>query len=222
MKPIIVDIETIGAPWDSLDEPQREYLTKNDEDDEARDKTRDSLALWAPTARIVTIAMLNPLSDKGKVYFSAGDSVIDSFNEDNAEYVCVDEKTMLEKFWDDVQHYAPVITFNGRCFDGPMLMLRSAMLDVRPSLNLVPYRYDYKSHCDLLDQLTFYGATRKFNLDMYARAFGIRSPKKEGVTGDQVGTMYADGKYVDIARYCLRDVRATAELWKRWDYLLKF
>ena len=38
------------------------------------------------------------------------------------------------------------------------------------------------SRCDLLDQLTFYGASRRFSLDFYCRAFGIPSPKAGGVT----------------------------------------
>jgi hypothetical protein len=47
-------------------------------------------------------------------------------------------------------------------------------------------------HCDLADQLTFYGgggrdgATRRFNLDFYCKAFGVESPKSQGVTGQDV------------------------------------
>ena len=39
-------------------------------------------------------------------------------------------------------------------FDCPFLMMRSAILGVKPTRNLMPNRY-YMTHIDLLDQLTF-------------------------------------------------------------------
>ena len=34
-------------------------------------------------------------------------------------------------------------------------MIRSAQLGVRPSMQMVPYRYDIASHCDLFDVLAY-------------------------------------------------------------------
>jgi predicted PolB exonuclease-like 3'-5' exonuclease len=87
-------------------------------------------------------------------------------------------------------------------------------------------RFSYANHTDLLDKLTFYnrsssGATRTFNFDFFSKAFGITSPKSEGVDGSKVGELFAAGKYQDIAEYCLRDVRATWELYQKWDALLR-
>lgn len=221
MPSVVFDIETIGSSWDGLDGRHQDYLLKGAETEEEQEQARNSLALWAPTAQIVTIALLNPSSKKGKVYFQTNGRHIDHFEEDGAEFVTGSEKEILENFWQDLKRFDHFITFNGRCFDGPMLMMRSAILGVKCTRNLVPYRYDHKIHCDLLDQLTFYGATRRFNLDFYTHAFGIKSPKEEGITGDKVSQFYEDGKILDIARYCYRDVKATAELWKRWDEFLK-
>jgi hypothetical protein len=86
----------------------------------------------------------------------------------------------------------------------------------------MPYRYNANEHCDLLDQLTFYGAFRKFSLDFYCRSFGIRSPKSEGISGSDVGPLFHAGDYRTIAEYCLRDVRATAQLFERWQSFLAF
>ena len=80
------------------------------------------------------------------------------------------------------------------------------------------YRYATDPHCDLAEQLTFYGvsgrdgAARKFNLDFYCKAFGIESPKAQGVTGMDVSDLVAQGRHKEIADYCLRDVRATVLL----------
>ena len=129
---------------------------------------------------------------------------------------------ILEKFWDIVKTYDQVITFNGRGFDAPYLMLRSAVHKIRATKNMMGYRYDYKEHCDLMEQLTFYGATRKFSLDFYAKFFGIKSSKADGIDGSMVGDFYKKGKYMDIARYCFRDLVATKELYDYWDKYLRF
>lgn len=98
----------------------------------------------------------------------------------------------------------------------PFLLLRSAMLGVTPSrLDLLGQRFRTTPHCDLLDQLTFCGLTRRFPLDFYCRAFGITSPK-EGMSGADVGRLHAEGKYREIAAYNARDLLATAELYRRW------
>ena len=81
----------------------------------------------------------------------------------------------------------------------------------------MPYRYG-DDHIDLLDRLTFFGAVRrKMSLHMWCRAFGISSPKDKGVTGDDVGKLFQDKRYMDIARYCFDDVRATKELFSYWE-----
>ena len=99
-------------------------------------------------------------------------------------------------------------------------MLRSAILSIKPTRNLIPYRFDSSTHCDLLEQLTFYGAVRRFNLDFYCKAFGIKSPKSDGVTGLDLGDLFREKRFKDIAAYCLGDVVAMAELYRRWEMLL--
>jgi hypothetical protein len=84
----------------------------------------------------------------------------------------------------------------------------------------MPYRYDAKIHCDLLEQFTFYGALRKFNLDFYCKSFGIESPKAHGITGLDLKDLFEQKKYREIAEYNLGDLRATAELFRRWDRFL--
>ena len=88
-------------------------------------------------------------------------------------------------------------------------------------------KFNYNFHTDLIDELCFfnpysYGATRRFNFDFYTRVFGITSPKSEGLDGSKVSVYFADGRIYEIAEYCLRDVRATWELFLIWSKLLKF
>ncbi|MDI6729565.1 MAG: ribonuclease H-like domain-containing protein, partial [Thermodesulfovibrionales bacterium] len=118
------------------------------------------------------------------------------------------------------------ITFNGRGFDCPFIMIRSAVNKIKPSRDLMPNRYN-SAHIDLLDQLTFYGASkRRFSLDMWCKTFNIKSPKSanesgEVITGYEVKDLFKSGRYVDIARYCAGDLRATKELFLIWENYIK-
>jgi predicted PolB exonuclease-like 3'-5' exonuclease len=121
------------------------------------------------------------------------------------------------------KHYEKIVTFNGRSFDVPFVYLRSAVLNVPISRkDWLGYRFQTEPHCDLAEQLTFYGvsgrdgAGRKFNLDFYCKSFGIESPKSQGVTGMDVNDLVAEGRYREIAAYCLRDVHATVLLYRIW------
>jgi hypothetical protein len=85
----------------------------------------------------------------------------------------------------------------------------------------MPPRYSDQLHIDLLEQLTFYGAFRKFSLDFYCKSFGLKNKKIEGVSGAMVQDYFKDAKYLEIARYCSADVKATAELYERWHKYIK-
>ena len=222
MSRVVIDIETLGFPFESFDEVRQEYLLKFAETDAECEEAVRKLSLYPTTAQIIAIGMLNPDTNHGKVVFQA-EEPIDVLSEDEqVHFVSCSEEEILGQFWNDVTKYDQFVTFNGRGFDCPFLLLRSAILRIKPSRNLMPYRYDASIHCDLLDQLTFYGATRKFSLDFFCKSFGIESPKSHGITGLDLGRLFGEKRFRDIADYCLGDVRATAELFRRWEENLKF
>ncbi len=222
MSKAVVDIETIGFDFGSYDKKSRDYLLKYSQTEEEKINVEKRLSLYPLTGEIVAIGILNPDSLKGCVLFQDSDSGLKKIEEDGIVYEAGGEKDILKKFWELIKAYDQVITFNGRGFDIPFLMIRSAVNKIRPSKNLMGYRFDHKNHCDLLEQLTFYGAIRKFNLDFYAKSFGIKSSKDEGIDGSMVQDLYKKGKYIEIARYCFRDVMTTAELYDRWDKYIRF
>ena len=230
MAKLVFDIETSALPLAQFDPAQQEYLFRDAE--KIEDPVQRSLrrceiqrlfSLWPLTARVVCIAMVNAETARGQVLFLA-DEYADEAHEDNpVQFVpCVDETALLTAFWDIARHYEQVITFNGRTFDIPFIYLRSAVLNVPISRkDWLGYRFQTEPHCDLADQLTFYGngregATRRFNLDFYCKTFGIDSPKAHGITGMDVSRLMDEKRYRDIAEYCLRDVHATVSLYKLW------
>jgi DNA polymerase elongation subunit (family B) len=231
MATLVFDIETSALPVDAFDETQQEYLFRDAgrlADPAAREartaEIRQQFNLWPLTAQVVCIAMLNSDTSRGQVLFVAEDYEADAAEAGPVEFVpCVDEVELLTAFWDVAGHYDAVVTFNGRGFDVPFLYLRSAVLNVPISRkNWLGYRYQTDPHCDLAEQLTFYGvsgrdgAARRFNLDFYCKVFGIESPKSHGVTGMDINTLMAEGRFREIAEYCLRDVQATVLLYQIW------
>lgn len=222
MSRVVIDIETLGYPFDSFDKVQQEYLLKFAGTEEERADAIQKLSLYPMTAQVIAIGLLNPETARGKILFQSSQPVNALSSDGNIQFISGTESEILQHFWEDIPKYHQFVTFNGRGFDCPFLMLRSAILNIKATRNLMPYRYDSSTHCDLLEQLTFYGASRKFSLDFICKAFGIESPKSHGVTGLDLGRLSAEGKYMEIAEYCLGDVKATAELFRRWDEYLKF
>ena len=231
MAKLVFDIETTALPLANFDEVQQEYLLREAEkipDETARATKREEIirqfSLWPLTAQVVCIAMVNADTQRGQVLFIAEDFEEDAVEGGPVEFMpCADELELLTAFWDVAKHYEEIVTFNGRGFDVPFLYLRSAVLNVPISKkNWLGYRFATEPHCDLAEQFTFYGvsgregAARRFNLDFYCKVFGIDSPKAHGVTGMDVGKLLAEGKHREIAEYCLRDVRATVELYRVW------
>lgn len=221
-KKVIIDIETIGKDFESFDEMSKEYLLKFAETEEKIQEAKDSLGFSPITGEIVAIGVLNPDTDNGAVYFQAPSTSPQPFKENGIQFIANTEDGILRRFWEAVKHYDQIITFNGRGFDAPFIILRSAIHKIKPTKELMPNRYS-SSHIDLLDQLTFFGAARKrFSLHMCCKAFGIKSPKEEGITGLEVKDLFKEGKYVEIAKYCLGDLYATKELFEYWDKFIKF
>lgn len=228
MKTLIFDIETVGYPFESFDDFQREYLMRFAEMEESEEKRRIKkdeviryLNLSALTAQIVTIGMFDVERGKGLILFQSENREEFKSEDEHFTFRSDDEKVIIETFWKTIEKYDQFVTFNGRGFDAPFLHLRSAILRIKPTKNLIPYRYDSKIHCDLLEQFTFYGLVRKYNLDFYCKAFGIGSPKRGEVTGHNINEMFAEKKFKEIAEYCSKDLIATYELFKVFKEFLE-
>ncbi len=246
MQTLIFDIETVPLDFDSaFDEAQREYLLRGSSSDEEREQKKGYGALNPLTGKVVCIGTLIHETKRGSALYiadQASEEIVELGGYTYGYKAFKDEASLLKHFWSGIDgKYQAVVTFNGRNFDCPFLMLRSAALGIRPSINMMAGtrwefkvggssndRYSGAEHIDLLDKLTFnagfdkVGATRKFNLDFYTKAFGIASPKSKTIAGDKVPIFFAEGRSREIAEYCMRDVRATSELYEKWLALLKF
>lgn len=233
MRTLVFDIETIGEEWTALDDTTRHLLTRwidrsgKTEEERAAELTdlKEGLGFSPLTGSIVAIGLYDLEQEKGVVYYQSNGEKTEDLREGSVILKVRSEKEMLEDFWAGAKAYDTFVTFNGRGFDVPFLLLRSAILGVKSSRDLMDGRYLYQQkgqkHIDLADQLSFYGAVfRKASLHLYCRAFGIASPKADGITGDDVSALFRAGEYEKIARYNVRDIVATAELYKKWQQYL--
>jgi len=117
-----------------------------------------------------------------------------------------------------------LVTWNGRTFDLPVILMRSLKHRLAcgwyyKNRNM-RYRYTDEGHCDLMDSLSDYGATRFMKLGDMARLVGL--PGKTDMSGDKVSVLYAESRrdpstaealQAKTARYCLQDSIQTALLW---------
>lgn len=160
----------------------------------------EKAALYPWTARIVCLG-----------WCEAGDTAV-SYRLCNHESF---ERTALKEFWavaaDNRVTVRPMVTFNGRAYDLPLLMARSMLLGVpHPTLNLDRYR---TPHIDLLDRLTWFGALEPRSLQWFARRFGLDT--SDAFSGALVAQLVEDGNWDAIVKHCESDVTLTRQLAER-------
>jgi len=224
MRKIIFDIETCSYPFDTLSESQQEYLLRYAEketDEGTRLQKKDEairyMSLYPYTSKIIAIGIYDVLKEKSYVCYESNIPEEHYVEEKKVLYKGMTEPEMIKSFWRICEASDQLISFNGKTFDAPFIMIRSAINKIKPVKNLVSKKYDSSFHIDLLEQLTFFGLVRKFNLDFYCHAFGIESPKSNGVNGMEVKNLYEAGRIKDVAVYCGEDIFATYQLYKIWN-----
>ena len=231
---LIIDIETIGEEWSQIDAITQTLLKKPlerraDTPEEwirEVDDMQSDLGLSPLTGSIIVLGLYDLERAEGALYYvprtgtsHPADSRVDGFT-----CKARSEIMLLREFWEGAQEYDTFVTFSGRNFDLPFLLHRSLAHGIRPTRELMKYRFLSQQsapfHIDLMDELTFYGAMRRQSLHLFCRAYGIPGVSENSMTGADVGSAYRAGQLADIVRYNTHDVRATTELYKKWrEYL---
>ncbi len=222
MKTVVFDIETVGLPWLDIDPLMRDAMTRGAEDGDQHRTKKEWRSLSPYASKAIVIAMLNPESGQGKIWYESSSPRCEKRSDDGSfEEIACPEAVMLEEFWSVLGKFDRVISFNGRSFDGPFLAVRSAIHGLRPSKNLSGYRYSVREHVDLLEVLTFMGAVQpRPSLHAACTAFGVPSPKSADMHGYAVAEAYHAGRLPEILAYCRRDVEATAALFGKLEKTL--
>ncbi len=179
-----------------------------------------STFLPLPYHKVVAISAV--VADDYGNFIKVGD-----FGEDSEH-----EVDIISHFFATIERSNPkLVSFNGRGFDMPMLLLRAMKYNLsfpswfesnNKALNKSKWenyrvRYSENFHLDLYDTLGNFGATRTLKLDTICTMANL--PGKYDISGDQVTELFYSNKLDKIKEYCQSDTLNTYWLWLKYELL---
>lgn len=134
------------------------------------------------------------------------------------------EREMIGNFFAFINKYEPrLVSFNGKGFDMPVLVLRALKYNIRANAyldtisdkwNNYKTRYNEQRHCDLFESL---GAWRGVRLDTVCAMAGL--PGKYDTHGDEVMSLFYADKLDKIHEYCESDTLNTYMLFLKYELI---
>jgi hypothetical protein len=137
-----------------------------------------------------------------------------AIDDEKEECLSGDEKEMLKRFWDLAKEATLFIGHNIMEFDLRFIYKRSIIHKIRPSRDLSFARYRNEPIFDTMKEWEKW-SSQGASLHKLSIALNLASPKEEGIDGSKVYDYYLAGKQDEIIKYCMRDVGATREVYKR-------
>lgn len=137
-----------------------------------------------------------------------------------------DEHEIIANFLNFIENHAPrLVSYNGRGFDLPMLMIRAMKYNLRAPRYYntndkwcnYRTRYDATWAMDLLDHISDFRAVSGLRLDTLCAMLGM--PGKYDVHGDQVLELFYANKLDKIKEYCESDTLNTYWLFLKYELL---
>lgn len=189
-----VEVEPVSAPANYKDEAKiAAYVS------EKTTEQRLKAALYPWTARVIALGWCHQGNEAVEVRIA------------NSE---AGEATMLREFWglvNDGRTLVPLVGFNHRAFDLPVLMARSMLLGVpHPEVSVDRYR---SPNPDLMQILTWNGAIPARSLKWFATRFGLNVD--DAFSGALIAQLYEDQNWDAIKAHVTSDVTLTRQLAER-------
>lgn len=193
---------------------------------EAQEEKSGSAFLPLPFHKIIAISAL--ICDDFGRFIKIGNFASSDSNKND----CPNECDILEEFLRYLNKNNPkLVSFNGRNFDLPAIMLRAMKYnlsaesyfetsnDMLSKTKWENYRSRYSEnfHIDLLESLGSFGAVRGLNLDTICKMAGIVG--KYDTKGDEVYRLFYEKQYEKIKEYCQSDVINTYWLYLKYQLL---
>lgn len=127
------------------------------------------------------------------------------------------EKEILRRFWAKVGEIRPslYITHNGLGFDFPFIKKRSIIHQVKPTVDISLAKFRAEPVYDTMAVWSNWEVRGWVKLDVLARALNVEP--KSG-SGKQVSELWANGRWKEIAEYCLRDTYVTYACYCRMNF----
>ncbi len=132
------------------------------------------------------------------------------------------ERKTLEDFWSAMRDFKPnrdtVVGHNIFEFDWPFIMQRSVIKGVQPAVRLSTARYRSQPIFDTMKEWDSWSYKKYTSLGKLAFVLGLPSPKEEFITGANLAERFAEGHYREIYEYCMRDVKATRNAYRKMNF----
>ncbi|HOJ50653.1 MAG TPA: ribonuclease H-like domain-containing protein [Spirochaetota bacterium] len=213
---IVIDIETVGKSKDDFSEYEYEKIEKT-----LGEEPEQYFALYPQTGFIVCIACKNIISGKGFVIHINDINYKESDKNNPFTYYGVpNEREVLSLFWNmidlmqkDGHNLSRLISFNGKRFDVPFILLRSAANSVNITHSL-GYKGGPEFHLDLWEEFSFGRKIRAFSIDIIANMLGLNCHRNNDYNGKLVWEWYNNKEYKKIAELCISDVLLTENIYK--------
>lgn len=207
MNALSFDIETIPQlnpspiQLEELSRKKENYSAKHLEEDDA-EVTRLLMGTSPYFGQIICIGM-GWYSDADRQYKSKG--------------IIGDEPEILRTFWTSIAKFNGIfVSFNGLEFDVPFIIARSMKHRIKITNNnfLDTRRFQRFPHFDVKQVMSDWDRYRSCTLNLACDHLGIPSPKDGEIKAKDVADAYSRGEINKIEEYCLRDVKATLDIYE--------
>ena len=214
---LFLDIETVPdqPAFDQVSPALQELWEKKSvyfrKEEETAEEVYGRAGIYAEFGKIVCISVGVLAHRDGQRIFR-----LKSFAGDDEKKLLVDFKEMLEHFASKPTRN--ICGHNAREFDFPFIARRMLIHGVKlPEVLDVAGKKPWEvKFLDTLDLWKFGDYKHYTSLNLLTTIFGIPSPKDD-IDGSQVAQVFYEEKDIErIARYCEKDVLATAQLFLRF------
>jgi hypothetical protein len=134
----------------------------------------------------------------------------------------MDESVLLKEFWGYLRGFDVgrdlIIGHNIMDFDLPFIIQRSVINYVRPTVDFNFARYRSAPIFDTMREWDCWRTRGSTSLKKLAYALGLDPPKTEELDGSTVYENYLAGRFEAIHRYCMGDVKAARNAWRRLNF----
>lgn len=133
-----------------------------------------------------------------------------------------DERIILTEFWQFLRGFNTtsdlIIGHNIMDFDLPFIMQRSIINGIRPAIDFYFGKYRNAPIFDTMrvwDCWKWGGST---SLEKLTFALGLENPKAGEINGSNLYQAYLSGRFEEIYKYCMRDVKVTRNAWRKMNF----
>lgn len=136
-----------------------------------------------------------------------------------------DETILLSEFWQYVRGFQHRVDFivghNILGFDLPFIIQRSVIHNIKPTVNFDMYKFQKFPIFDTMLRWDFYVFKKMTSLKKLAYAMGLKCPKSGDIDGSKIKEAFDQGRFEEIRKYCLQDVEATHNIWRKMNFKFK-